>query len=192
MYAGERTEAGILFDGQIMRGTHGSAGQLGHLPVLAEGIGPNLLYRGCGTEGSLQAVLHPQRLIEEFRTAQSHYRPTPHLAGIQDLAAAARAGNPAAAGGMLADAGRVLGTAIAAIVLVLDPPRVLLGGALAAAGELVLAPAQAVVDAHRPQHRDGTTALDLGALGDHAAATGALAAGVLGGPGRDDEREKVR
>jgi hypothetical protein len=59
-------------------------------------------------------------------------------------------------------------------------------------GELVLAPAQAVVDAHRPRHRDGTAALALGALGEHAAATGALAAGVLAGQGRDGESEKVR
>jgi glucokinase len=47
----------------------------------------------------------------------------------------------------LEEAGRWLGTGIASLVTVLDPDVVVVGGAVSAAGELLLGPARAVIPA---------------------------------------------
>lgn len=85
----------------------------------------------------------------------------------------ARAGDPMCIA-LLADAGRWLGEGIASLVAAFDPAVVLIGGGVAAAGDLLLAPAQHALVRTLPaaNHRTNPK-LRLAALGNTAGMIGA-------------------
>jgi predicted NBD/HSP70 family sugar kinase len=82
----------------------------------------------------------------------------------------------------LADAGTMAGRAVGMLGNILNPESVIVGGALAAAGELLMAPLrEAAVTASLPLAGSGMR-IEVGALGPQACALGAVAM-VLGGMG---------
>ncbi|HEX5565814.1 MAG TPA: ROK family transcriptional regulator [Streptomyces sp.] len=119
--------AAIVVDGELLRGTHGFAGELGHVPVRPEGRpctcgGTGCLERYAGEEAVLQAAgLDPRT------TAAQHPGPGARV----DLLAARARGGDRAVRGAVRGAGTALGTALAGAVNLLDPQTVVLGGALA-------------------------------------------------------------
>ena len=136
---------GIVTDGRIYRGAHGYAAEIGHLIV--EPGGPLC---GCGNLGCWEQVASGQAIQRAGREAAERY---PH-SGIARLAEgvparvtgsvvsrAAQDGDETARG-ILAKVGRRLGEGIAGLVNVLDPSAVVLGGGVAAAGDLLLEPAR--------------------------------------------------
>ena len=68
---------------------------------------------------------------------------------------AAQAGDPRALAG-LAVVGRYLGIGIANMITVISPDRVIIGGGIAAAGDLLLEPIRDGAPAARPDHRRST------------------------------------
>jgi glucokinase len=117
--------------GEIYRGSHNFAGELGHTPVLGQ-----TRRCGCGARGHLETVASG-RGIE--RTARERAAGDPggilarHLhqgEGAQGVFAAAEAGDRVARD-VLAFAAQVLGEAIAGAVTLLDVDRVILAGGLA-------------------------------------------------------------
>lgn len=125
----------VLVGGELARGGHGLAGEVGHLPVLAGG--PRC---GCGARGHLEAVASGPALARAGLEAARRGR-APALArrlaatggGLDgaDVAAAAAAGDPGAAA-VMTRARRALGRAVAGLVNLLDPERVVLGGGVIA------------------------------------------------------------
>ncbi|CAL9573033.1 ROK family protein [Streptomyces atacamensis] len=119
--------AAIVVDGELLRGTRGFAGELGHVPVRPEGRpcacgGIGCLEQYAGEEAVLRAAgLDPRA------TAAEHPGPG---ARIDLLATRAGEGDRAVLGA-LAEAGSALGTALTGAVNLLDPQTVVLGGALA-------------------------------------------------------------
>lgn len=109
---------GVIQQGVVARGAHGGAGEIGHIP-LTDG-GPRC---GCGNEGCLEAYVGEQGLVAAAVSAG--------VAGsgctIEDLLAAARAGQ-AEALAVYANAGRLLGMALAGVVHTLDPECIVLLG----------------------------------------------------------------
>lgn len=88
---------GVVLNGQIYRGEHGSAGEIGHFPS-----DPNGRRCRCGKIGCLETVVNRDTLSADLRAA---------AAGDAD------------AGRRAAEAGRLLGRAIAMAMLVLDMRR---------------------------------------------------------------------
>lgn len=120
--------AGLVMDGHVYRGHAGSAGEIGHLTI--DETGPIC---SCGNRGCLETLVGGPYLLELLR--HSH----PDLRTVEDLVARAVEGD----GGcrrVLADAARHIGFVAANLCNVVNPERVVVGGDLAAAGELLIEP----------------------------------------------------
>ncbi|MEV7566595.1 ROK family transcriptional regulator [Streptomyces tanashiensis] len=101
----------IVVHGELLRGAHGFAGEIGHLVVDAEG--PRCR---CGSRGCLEQYAGQAALLAAADAT-----------GVPDLAHRAEAAEPRALAA-LAEAGRMLGRALSAAVNLLDPEAVVLGG----------------------------------------------------------------
>lgn len=149
---------GIVVNGNIQRGAHGGAGELGH--VLALPDGPDCW---CGRRGCLEAVAAEPAIVRDVLAA------TGRLVRPADLAAAA-AGDPEIAG-ILDRAGRFVGRAIASAAMVLDPNRVIVSGEGVRLGEHYLAALRAGL-AERAT-KEVSTEVVIEQWGDEAWARGA-------------------
>ncbi|MCV2396000.1 ROK family transcriptional regulator [Actinotalea sp. M2MS4P-6] len=109
---------GIVIDGALYRGAFGGAGEIGHIPMSVDG--PEC---ACGSRGCLEAHIG-QAALE--RTAVER-RVIGEGAGVEALHAAADAGDAVAAE-VLAEAGAMLGRALAGVVHTLDPEVVVMLG----------------------------------------------------------------
>jgi predicted NBD/HSP70 family sugar kinase len=110
--------AAVVVDGQLLRGTRGFAGELGHVPVRPDG--PRC---ACGGRGCLE-----QYAGEEAVLRAAGLEPGEDRVGL--LAGRAADGDTAVRRA-LHEAGEALGIALTGAVNLLDPRGVVLGGALA-------------------------------------------------------------
>lgn len=118
---------GIVLDGKIYRGGLGSAGEIGHLPLGGD------RKCGCGKVGCVEKYaagggldITARQLLGESKTAA-------------DLFAAAKQGNQEA-GRYIAEAIKMLGTAITAAVNLFSPDAVLFSGGLSERKEEFVGP----------------------------------------------------
>jgi glucokinase len=151
----------IAVDGRVHQGHDGTAGEVGH-----QTIDPDGPPCGCGNHGCLEAFARADRIAAACGT------PT-----AEQAVARARAGDPRALEG-LARIGGYLGIGIANMIAVLSPDRVVIGGGVAAAGDLLFAPIRDELAA-----RVRTTSLDAvklvpAELGIWAGAIGAAVHGA--------------
>jgi len=151
----------IAVDGRVHQGHDGTAGELGHQTI--EPDGP---WCGCGNRGCLEAFARADQIAAACGTATA-----------EDAVARARAGDARATEG-LAEVGRYLGIGIANMITVIAPDRVVIGGGISAAADLLLGP---IRDELRRRVR--TTALDqvelvTAELGTWAGAIGAAIHGA--------------
>ncbi|GHS87075.1 sugar kinase [Actinomycetota bacterium] len=109
---------GIIVDGSIYRGARGGSGEIGHIPVSDDGP-----LCGCGSRGCLEAYVGDEGLVRAARLAGA----VGPDGTLQDLRRAADAGDVAARE-VYAEAGRVLGQALAGVVHTIDPEVVVLLG----------------------------------------------------------------
>lgn len=152
---------GILVDGRVELGAWGAAGEIGHQTVVPDGP-----LCGCGNRGCVEAVAKADALarLAGRATAEEVYE------GVRDGDERCRRAVETVAG--------YLGIALANVVTVLGPQRIVVGGGIASAGDLVLDPIREAVRRHVtlvPSHEIEV----IGAvLGPFAGAIGAaLAAG---------------
>jgi glucokinase len=113
----------IAIDGRIHFCHDGTGGELGH-----QTIDPDGAECGCGNRGCLEAFVRADRLAEACGAGSA-----------EEAIVRARAGGPRAVEGM-ARVGRYLGIGIANMVTVITPDRVVIGGGIAAAADLLLGP----------------------------------------------------
>jgi predicted NBD/HSP70 family sugar kinase len=112
---GQGVGLGMVLDGAPYRGAAGVAGEFGHLPLVPDGLPCS-----CGNRGCLETLVGTGALLRAANVDD--------LAGLE---AAARAGAPVAVT-VLAEAGEVLGRALAGAVNLLGPAAVLVMGELVA------------------------------------------------------------
>ncbi|MFD7503665.1 ROK family protein [Streptomyces sp. NPDC059850] len=118
--------AAVVLDGRLLRGTHGFAGELGHVPVRPEGPACACGGRGCLEQyAGEEAVLRASGLSPGQAAAQ-HPGPGGRIALLAERAADGDQRVRRA----LREAGAALGIALAGAVNLLDPRTVVLGGAL--------------------------------------------------------------
>jgi len=170
---------GLVVDGRIERG-RGFLGEVGHLVL--DPSGPRCACGGRGCWETLVSGTSLGRAAAELagsdpggRVAREARGQTPRG---EHLAAAALAGDPAARAEMTA-AGARLGRGLAALVAVLDPDVIVVGGAAAGAGELLLGPARAVLgeQVEGAGHRSPTPVV----LAEFGAAAGLVGAALAAG-----------
>lgn len=155
---------GIVIDGRLHLGLAGSAGEIGH--VTADPDGPVC---GCGAQGCVEAFAGANAIEAAAGKATA-----------EEAAEAAEAGDERALEAFRR-AGRALGIGIASAIHLVAPDRVVIGGGVARAGEILLGPMREEVRAHVrviPLTRIGIVGAELdviaGAIG--AALWGAEAA----------------
>jgi glucokinase len=134
----------VIVGGQLLVGVHAGAGEIGHMVL--EDDGPPCT---CGSHGCLEAWAGSTGLLRSTRRLLADGSASPALAELarrrgaslntRELAELAEAGDDVTRG-IFAEAGRRLGQAVANLVNVLDPDRVIIGGGVAMAGELILGP----------------------------------------------------
>ena len=151
----------IAIDGRVVQGHDGTAGELGH-----QTIDPDGPWCGCGNRGCLEAFARADQIAAACGTATA-----------EEAIARARAGDARAVDG-LARVGRYLGIGIANMVTVVAPDKVVIGGGIAAAFDLLIEPIRAEL-----RLRVRTTALDAveivpAELGTWAGAVGAAVHGA--------------
>ncbi len=151
----------IAVDGRVHQGHDGTAGEIGHQTI--EPDGP---WCGCGNRGCLEAFARADQIAAACGT------PT-----AEEAVERARAGDVRATDG-LAQVGRYLGIGIANMVTVISPDRIVIGGGISAAADLLLGP---IRDEMRRRVR--TTSLDeveivTAELGTWAGAVGAAIHGA--------------
>lgn len=134
--------AGIVSEGRLVRGAAGGAGELGHVVIAPE----SGVVCTCGNIGCLQAFVGAPGIARAAEQAVAEGR-SPTLAAIrerngalaaEDVALAAGQADPAAAG-IVRDAGRLLGSALADTVSLLNPAMVVLAGGVVGLGDAFLA-----------------------------------------------------
>lgn len=164
--------AGIVLGGELYRGRWGLAGEPGHYRVVPDGR-----LCGCGNRGCWEQYASGSALAAE---AREFARRSPEAAarllqlgagqpeGISgpQVTQAAREGDPAALR-CFEIVGGWLGQGLADLAAILDPACFVIGGGVAEAGDLLLAPARAAYDKSvaggRVRRRAEITPAELGA-----------------------------
>ncbi len=118
--------AGLVLNGNLYRGVAGYAGEIGHTTI--EEDGP--LCR-CGNRGCLEMFAAAPALLELLR------RSFPAEFTVTDLLRLSDEGDVGCRR-VLTDAGRHIGVALANLCNLLSPQLIIVGGELAASGEVLL------------------------------------------------------
>jgi glucokinase len=126
--------AGIISSGELQRGADGTAGDLGHVQ-LTRGSGVQC---PCGNFGCLEALASGPAIARSLREQGVDAEAGP------DVLRLAAAGNPQAAQA-LRQAGRDIGDVLAAVVNLLNPSVIVVGGSIGASGDHVVAGIREVV-----------------------------------------------
>ncbi|GAA1733401.1 ROK family protein [Aeromicrobium alkaliterrae] len=123
---------GLVVGGQLVRGAHGIAAEVGHVRFERNG-----LLCGCGQHGCLEQYASGTALVRRARGRLAG--PDGGPVSGPEITRLVVAGDPAACD-LLAEFGRDLGEGIATLVAVLDPEVVVIGGGVAEAGDALLDP----------------------------------------------------
>lgn len=148
--------AGIVVGGELFRGAHARAGELGH--VVIDPAGPAC---SCGGRGCLERLAGLDAILADAGAVSRGELEQRCVAGDQAALAA------------VAAAGRRVGTALASVTNLLDPDAVVLGGVFAALAPW-LEPAVTAALADHAAHPD----VLVSGLGPDAAVRGAAGAVV--------------
>jgi predicted NBD/HSP70 family sugar kinase len=160
---------GLVIDGSVYRGSCGSAGELGHVTVDADGS-----LCDCGNRGCLETLAGAQAIVQQAQaSATSTPSPLP-LADVADVVSAARAGH-ASSREALAAAGCAIGVALAGLVNLVNPAVIIIAGGVAHAGELLLEPIRGAIVTRSLSIASSQTRVRVAELGDNAIALGGVA-----------------
>ena len=138
---------GLLFDGALVRGRFGVAGEFGHMQVVPGGHRCE-----CGNRGCWEQYASGNALVREGRELLAARSPVAHglsqaVGGDPDrltgpvVTRLAQAGDQTAVE-LLAEVGQWLGVGLANLAAALDPGLFVIGGGVSDAGDLILDPAR--------------------------------------------------
>ena len=153
---------GLMIDGRLHRGAYGVAGELGHQTVLPDGP-----LCGCGNRGCVEALVRADVLAANAgRTSASAV-----FSGARDgddrcLAA-------------VSHMAEFLGIGLANVVTLFGPDRIVVGGGIAEAGDLVLEPIREAVKRRVTLVPTESIEIVPAAFGRFSGAVGAALAGAL-------------
>ncbi len=134
---------GIVLDGRLRRGSHGVAGEWGHMRVVPDGRLCACGNRGCWEQYASGTALGADRprgrphLPRGRRRLLERVDGDPDRLTGEDVARAAAEGDPLALE-LVTDVGQWLGQGIADLAAILDPEVVVIGGGVSMLGEMVL------------------------------------------------------
>jgi glucokinase-like ROK family protein len=170
--------AGLISDGVLHRGAQGAAGDIGHIQVTDD---PDVLCQ-CGNVGCLEAVAGGAALARDGERAARDGR-SAVLAEVlsrtgvvtaEDVGRAAARGDPVSIA-LLHAAGRRIGSMLASIVNFFNPSLIVVGGGVAASGDVLLAAVRQAIYGRSLPLATRELVIKNSALGPLAGVTGAAA-----------------
>lgn len=138
--------AGLVVDGNVIEGADGLAGEIGHIVVDHDGEGCLCGRRGCAETVAAGPAI-ARRAAERSRMRHEHpagWLPSGPISS-RDVARAAEAGDPIAIK-VFVEAGEALAEIISALIAVVNPGFVAVGGGVACAGPVLWDPLHAALD----------------------------------------------
>ncbi|MBL8232446.1 MAG: ROK family protein [Bryobacterales bacterium] len=169
---------GVILDGQVRLGALGAAGELGHQTILPDGP-----LCGCGNRGCLETLASgPAIAGEGVRLMRSGLAPklfeltagNAEAVTPKSMAEAARLGDRAVEASIARIAG-YLGIGVANVIVTVHPQLVVIGGGVAAMGDLLLEPLRRTVKDRVGMLPPETVAIEPSPLGDQSGIYGAVA-----------------
>ncbi|MFC5452858.1 ROK family protein [Paenibacillus aestuarii] len=166
--------AGIIADGRLIRGGAWHAGEIGHDPV------PGVAYRcNCGKTGCLETVASATGIARIAKDAVHAGETTtlaqggnPEQLTAHEVFQACLQGD-AVALGVFRQVATMLGQKLLSAIYLLNPDIVIIGGGVAAAGEILLSPIRAVLE-DGYFSKTACPQICIGTLGDSAGLLGAV------------------
>ena len=157
---------------KIVTGSHGAAGELGHMPVVYD----ETEYCGCGKKGCLEQVASATGIVKETKKLLASEKMPSSLRNLKEFTAkdvfdAAKAGDELAliSVNKLAE---YLGIAMSHIACVVDPDVFLVGGGVSKAGDFLI-DAISRYYVEKAFHQCRKTPIKLATLGNSAGIYGA-------------------
>ncbi|CAN5641606.1 ROK family protein [soil metagenome] len=189
VFVGTGVGGAVVQDGKVLRGISGSAGEIGHLVIHANGR-----ICGCGGRGHLEAYASRTAITQAIVGELKRGQPSSLRESIPELQSAAPGGT-AIRSGVLAraidggddlcidivnDAAYYLGLGIASAINLINPARVILGGGVIESVPLLFD--NAAKHARRESLPSPGKAVSIvrAALGDNAGVVGAAIVGIGG------------
>jgi len=142
---------GLALDGRAVRGAQGMAGEYGHMTLVPDGRDCE-----CGGVGCWEQYCSGRALVRAARSGLAdaaepsvlaEWCPDPSRVTGPLVTRAAGAGDPVACAAF-AEVGTWLGRGLVNLVAALDPERVVVGGGVSRAGDLLLEPARRTLAEH--------------------------------------------
>lgn len=157
---------GMVINGQFYRGATGGAGEFGHIMIEQDGRACS-----CGKLGCLEAHVSEPGIMQTAAEAVKR-GDLPPAASIEDFLELARQGDTTAVQ-ILNGAGRTLGRAVANVVNILNPQKIILGGEGVRLGDEFIRPMQQELFACATNVLTADLELHVEPWGDDAWARGA-------------------
>ncbi len=130
---GTGVSAGVVLNGRLHRGSHGMAGEIGHITVE-----PNGALCNCGARGCLETIIAGPAIVKQAR-GQVSFAVADHEVHAGHVYQAARQGNPAAQK-IIKRVGDYMARAVQYLIMTYDVDKVIVGGGVTAAGDAFLTP----------------------------------------------------
>lgn len=178
LFVGSAIGAGLILDGQLYYGANETAGEIGHIRVTEDGP-----LCSCGNYGCLEAVASGRAIARKAARLLKQGYPFTHLPQLTaspddvtaaDVARAATAGDAEAAR-IMQEAARHIGIAVSFLVNTLNPERIVIGGGVSRAGEMLLEPIRQTVLTHAMPVARNRVQIVSSRLGSDAGPLGAAA-----------------
>ena len=171
---GEGIGGAIILDGKLWTGASGFAGEVGHITIDTEGSECE-----CGNTGCLETVASAPNIVRRAneRLNRDSTSSLSKLAmnkdfSADDLAREAKEGDDFSLM-MIERTGKYIGTGVASVINLLNIERIVLGGGVMQAGELILNPIIQEAKRRAFQPCFEATQILAAALGEDAATIGA-------------------
>jgi len=165
---------GVIINNQMLLGAQGLAAEVGHMQIMPDGP-----LCGCGNHGCVEAVASGPNIARVAREriehgAESSLSPLHGEVSTEHIVKAAQAGD-ALAIDVLADAGGYVGMAIANLIHIFNPQRIIIGGGVSNAGEFLFEPIRKAAKQRTMPVYHGTYDIVAAELGDDVGLLGAAA-----------------
>ncbi|MGG3469994.1 ROK family glucokinase [Neobacillus pocheonensis] len=168
---------GVIANGNIIQGANGAAGEIGHITVIPFGGAPC----NCGKTGCLETVASATGIVRLAREevsksgSQGELAEKLHTSGkitAKDVFDAARNGDPLAVK-VLEEVSFHLGFTLASIANTLNPEKIVLGGGVSKAGDILLNGVQENFERFAFSSVKNSTKIAVATLGNDAGVLGA-------------------
>lgn len=167
--------SGLIINGKLVRGASNAAGEIGHIKLQMHD-GPIC---GCGDTGCLEAFASGPSIVamaEEYIMGgkSTKYREMANGGAITPfiVAEAAKAGDPVARR-IFTRMGEYIGIGMASVVNLLNPERIIVGGGVADAGDILLTPLKETIKKRAMKIAGETVQVVPAQLGNTAGVIGA-------------------